>query len=91
MGNIPPLGWVAIAVIVILTLIINVILFTMLHAVRNGVRPTASKPKPRPTTADQFRSMSEVLRDPFAVEQSQLDELATLLHKDEQTENKELL
>jgi hypothetical protein len=83
MNQIPPLAWAAIAVIVLLTVAINVSMFTMLHAHRKGVPSPSKRAKQRPGVTNNLRTMSDVLRDPFAAERAQLDELSSLLHQTE--------
>ena len=77
MDRIPFLAWVGIAIIVIFTLVINISLIAMLRA------KTCARPSMRPPRAGGFigaaqnlAKMGPILRDPFAGQRGQLDELS---------------
>ncbi len=72
MSHIPPLGWAAIAFVVILILLMNFILFAFL---RNPPRPGQMKMPRSQKTVEDLQKMTAVLRDPFKDDRSQLGEL----------------
>lgn len=77
MDSIPLLGWVGIAIIIIITVIINISLIAMLKA---GTPPKLSMRRRRPGgfvgTAQDLAKIGQMLRDPFADERGQLNELS---------------
>lgn len=74
MNSIPPLAWAAIAIILILTLVINLSMFLMLRG-----RKQISARRPASRTAQNLQRATNVLRDPFAEERKQLRELSNLI------------
>jgi hypothetical protein len=77
--RIPPLAWAAIGIIVLLTVVINIILVAMLVA-KNPRSMNQRPPRGFATTAQKLAQSGEVLRDPFAKERGQLNELSRLVH-----------
>jgi hypothetical protein len=73
--NITPLGWVGIIVIVAILLVLNLGLFALLR------NPTAFKINRPPRTGPgiNVHKLGEVLRDPFAEENRQMNELSHLV------------
>lgn len=69
MHAIPPLGWVAIAAVLLITLAINAWMISLLRN-RQDIHPTH-----RPES-DRQPNFQEVLRDPFGQENRQLGELS---------------
>jgi hypothetical protein len=80
MDRIPPLAWVAIAIIVIFTLAINLSLIAMLRAKKPPRLPMGqARPGGFIGAAQDMAKMGKVLRDPFAKERGQLNELSRLV------------
>ncbi|HEX9028561.1 MAG TPA: hypothetical protein VF823_05250 [Anaerolineales bacterium] len=80
MNQIPPLAWVAIIFIVILTLAINFSLITFLRnrdSMDEFLRRRQSRHSPQ--TSQSMQKLVEVARHPFGEEQKQLDELSELV------------
>ncbi len=77
---IPPLGWVFIAIIVILFLITNIILIAFLVAKPSSLKSTRTI-RGAGRSAMDLAKMEKVLRDPLADERAQLDELSDLVKK----------
>ena len=76
MNQIPPLGWAAIAVIVIVTVVINLGLIAMLRnpqQMRNLKMPKNSR------SGLDLKKTVDTLRDPFKDERNQLNELSHLV------------
>lgn len=73
MHDIPPLGWVAIAVILLITLAVNAWMITLLR------RRQDARPDQRPGAENRPNSF-EVLRDPFGPGNRQLRELSKRVH-----------
>jgi hypothetical protein len=78
--RIPPLAWVAIAIILLFTLAVNIAMIALLRA---KARPDLTRRQPKPGgfvgSAQNLAKMGEVMRDPFAKERTQLDELSKLV------------
>ncbi len=81
LDKIPPLAWVAIAFVVVFTVIVNFILLAFLRDPQ-GLRRAASQKRMLRSghTAETLKKATEVLRAPFAEENRQLNELASLVH-----------
>jgi len=81
MERIPLLAWIGIAIIVIFTLAINISLIALLRA---KMPPRLSMRQPRVRgfidAAQSLTRIGNVMRDPFAGERSQLNELSRLVH-----------
>ncbi len=77
MDHIPPLAWVGIAFIAVITVVINLGMIAMLRS-RKPYRARMPRSSPMAINLKKFR---EVLRDPFAEERKQLDELSNLVHR----------
>jgi hypothetical protein len=82
MDQIPLLAWIGIAIIVIITLVINISLVAMLRA---GKPPHLSGRQPRVSgfvgTAQDLAKLGKIMRDPFAGERGQLNELSRLVQR----------
>ncbi len=80
MEHIPFLGWVCIGAIAVFILVINISLVILLLA-KKPLRPPADQPRPPGFVgaAQDLAKMGKVLRDPFAKERGQLDELSQLV------------
>jgi hypothetical protein len=88
-AEIPPLAWVAIAILVLFTLAVNIAMIALLRA---RTRPDQANRQLNPGgfigAAQNLAKMSEVMRDPFAKDQRQLEELAQLVrHLEEESKN----
>ena len=75
MDRIPPLAWAGIAIIVVITVIINIGMISMLRS----RKPYRARMPRSSHMAINLRKFREVLRDPFAKERKQLDELSDLV------------
>lgn len=73
MDQIPPLAWVAIVFIVIITIGVNVSMFDMLRDPSRLRKEMRSRPS---GTLGMMQKASDVLKNPFAGESQQLDELS---------------
>ena len=80
MERIPLLAWIGIAIIVIFTLAINISLIAMLRA-KTPPRSSMRQPRVRGFigTAQDLAKIGNAMRDPFATERSQLNELSRLV------------
>jgi len=80
MDRIPLLAWIGIAIIVVFTLAINISLIAMLRA-KTPPRQSMRQPRVRGFigTAQGLAKIGSVMRDPFAGERSQLNELSRLV------------
>lgn len=80
MDQIPLLAWIGIAIIVIIILLINISLIAMLRA---RTPPHLSTHQMRAGgligTAQDLAKLGKVMRDPFAGERGQLNELSRLV------------
>lgn len=80
MDKITPLAWVAIIVIVVITVGINLLLVTMLRGRKNmdevGRRLKARGPG---TTARVIQDMQKIAQDPFQKDRQQIEALSNLV------------
>lgn len=85
MNSLPPLAWIAIAAIVLITVGINYALFVLLRN-RNNANEIAEKLRSRPPsqTARTIEQVKQVMQDPFRQEREQLNELSSLVNRLEQ-------
>ncbi len=74
LSRISPLAWVAIAVIVIITLIINIALVALLRVRNTPPRSTQGR-----KYVEEMARVVQVMHDPFGKERGQLDELSRLV------------
>jgi len=78
--RIPPIAWLFIAILVIFTLAVNIAMIALLRA---KTPPGKAKRQPQAGgligAAQNLAKMSEVMRDPFAKDRDQLDELSRLV------------
>lgn len=74
MDQIPPLAWVAIAFVLIIMIGVNVSMFNMLRD-PNKLRKEA-RSRRASGTLGMMQKASDVLKNPFAGESQQLDELS---------------
>ncbi len=90
MDQIPLLAWIGIAIIVIITLLINISLVAMLRA-RTPPHLTGRQPRAGGFigAAQDLAKLGKVMRDPFAGEHGQLNELSTLVEGLEKPERSE--
>lgn len=79
MNGLSPLGWLAVAVIVILTFGINYALVLLLRNRGQAKRSGSGRLKGFNRGLDSLSKMQEVMRDPFADERKQLNELSDLV------------
>lgn len=85
MNSLPPLAWIAITAIVLITVTINYALFLLLRN-RNSANEIAEKQRSRPPsqTARTIAQVKQVMQDPFRQEREQLNELSSLVNRMEQ-------
>jgi hypothetical protein len=82
LAAIPPLAWIFIALIVILFLITNFILVAMLSAKKTPGQPARRiQARGFTRTSQDLARIEKVLRDPFAAERGQLNELSRLVER----------
>jgi len=82
LNEVPFLAWVAIAVVVVITLLINIAMVALL---RNPTQLRNLKMPRDQRQAVDMKKAVDTLRDPFRVEREQLNELSNLLHGLEST------
>ena len=76
MNQISLLGWVAIAFIVLVAAVINLWMIALLRNQDPGLLNRMLRPKNNPDAHKNTQRFVEVLRDPFAEEKKDLQELA---------------
>lgn len=82
MNSIPPLAWISIACIGLITVLINI---GMVMLLRDPSQLRKLKmPRGGPSGVDMKKAI-DVLRDPFCDEREQLNELSTLVHRLEES------
>jgi hypothetical protein len=79
MNGLSPLGWLAVAIIVILTFGVNYALVLLLRSRDQAKRSGSGQLKGLNRGLDTFSRLQEVMRDPFADERKQLNELSDLV------------
>ena len=84
MNDLPPLAWAALCAIVMIIVVMNLALVAIVR------HRSALKITPRPSRQAQsmqnMGNMITILRDPFAEERKQIDELSGLIqHLDDET------
>ena len=82
MNQIPPLAWIIIVLIILLTLAINFGLIALLRNRSMGDELARRLRERKPNhTAQSIKRFQEVLRDPFRDEREQLNELSDLVNR----------
>jgi len=79
MERIPPLGWIALALILIITIGVNVNMFSMLRDLNNKKNPRKMKMQRPNTMVNSLKKARDIIRDPLAGEGDKYNELAGLV------------
>lgn len=80
MNQIPLLAWIAIIVIVLITIAVNLLLVALLRS-RGQMKELTRRMQTRPSNrmVQTFQQVKEAVRDPFRQEREQLGELSRLV------------
>lgn len=82
MDQIPPLAWILIALVVLITVAVNAGLIALLRKRTLGDEITRRlRERPPGRMPQSIRRFQEVLRDPFREERNQLNELSGLVSR----------
>lgn len=80
MNQIPPLAWIALILIVLITIVINYVMIALLRN-RGQMKDLTHRLQSRPPnrTVQTLQQVKEVIRDPFRQEREQLNALSQLV------------